>query len=150
MKQYFRVVQKPCAAESIGQLESALGHGLPKQYKELLLQTDGAEWAIHDDEGDCLLLWPTVELIERNADYEIQRWLPDVVAIGSDGGGDAIVLDRSASPDPDYWSVARVPFAALERDEFILQAQSFAEWVTSEFRLKDSPPPVFHDLPYGN
>jgi len=117
-------------------LQVALGYNLPTAYLRLLAETNGAEWGVHDgNSGECLVLWQVNEIVTMNQGYQIQRWLPDVLAVGSDGGGDAVVLDRSSLSHPDVWPVARVGFGDLEADGMILQAHSFADWASNEFRL---------------
>lgn len=136
MKQFFRVQEVGATPQMLADLQAALGYHLPAAYLHLLAETDGAEWGVHDgDSGDCLVLWQVNEIITMNQGYQIQRWLPHVLAIGSDGGGDAIVLDRSSSSHTDAWPVARVGFGDLEVDEMMLQANSFALWASNEFRL---------------
>ncbi len=118
---------------------------LPDAYLALLRETNGAEWAIHDapGSGDCLRIWCAEEVAEYNEGYGIQKWLPETMALGSDGGDDAILLDRAASTDPNCWPVIRVGFGALDREEFCIQALSFQAWATDEFRLRRDPPPKF-------
>ncbi len=119
---------------------------LPFAYLTFLRETNGSELGVTDTGGDSLNIWPTEEIQLRNEDYNIQKHLPQCIAIGSDGGDDAILLDRSTSKDPEKWSVVRVCFASLDTEEFVIQAKSFSEWATNKFQLTTSPPPEF-DLP---
>ena len=143
---FFRCIAEPASPEAIQAIESWLQRDLPSGYVALLLETNGAEWGIHDEGGDCLCIWPPDIVREYNEGYSVQRWLPGTVAIGSDGGDDAILLDCSGSADPELWPVIRVGFGALDREEFELQGASFAEWASNEFRLRRDPPPQF-ELP---
>jgi hypothetical protein len=136
MKELFRVQRPGATPQELADLQVALGYDLPRVYLSFLTETNGAEWGIHDgNSGDCLALWQVNEIVTLNQAYQIQRWLPHVLAIGSDGGGDAIVLNKSSLSHPDSWPVARVGFGALDVDEMTLQASSFAHWASSEFRL---------------
>jgi len=136
MKEFFRVQEAGAASQELADLQAALGYNLPAAYLHLLAETNGAEWGVHDgNSGECLVLWQVNEIVTMNQGYQIQRWLPDVLAVGSDGGGDAVVLDRSSLSHPDVWPVARVGFGDLEADGMILQAHSFADWASNEFRL---------------
>jgi hypothetical protein len=119
---------------------------LPPQYLAFLREANGVELGVHDEGGDCLCLWSATEVPERNAAYGIQSWLPDTFAIGSDGGDDAILFDMSGAAEPESWPVIRVGLGALDREEFLVQAPSFAVWAALEFRLVASQPPAF-DLP---
>lgn len=135
MKELFQVQQPPATDTAIESLRRWVGKDLPSRYLALLREANGVELGAHDEDGDCLCLWSATEIPELNAAYSIQRWLPDTFAIGSDGGDDAVLLDMSAGVDPEGWPVIRVGFGALAREEFFLQAPSFAEWATLEFRL---------------
>src|SRR3974390_2114178 len=105
----FKVVNPPATPEALARLSSIFG-ALPDSYLAILATSDGVECGIHDKDGDCLVLWPTGQLPKLNSDYEIQRWLPEVIVIGSDGGGEAIGFDRSTASDPELWPVVRIPF----------------------------------------
>lgn len=136
MREFFRVTQPGATVQELAALQKTLGYALPDAYLSFLAKTNGAEWCIHDgNSGDCLAMWEVNEIVTMNQGYQIQRWLPQVLAIGSDGGGDAIVFDRSSLSHPDAWPVARGGFGDLEAEEMILQASSFAEWTSNEFRL---------------
>ncbi|MBV9467725.1 MAG: SMI1/KNR4 family protein [Abitibacteriaceae bacterium] len=138
MREYFRVTAAGASLDALNELQQQLGHVLPDAYLALLRETNGAEWGVHDVSGDCLQLWKAQEVPELNAAYEIQRWLPGVVAIASDGSGRAIILDTTIVTEPNLWPVLRVEFGALERDEFTPVATNFLAWVEREFRLPSS------------
>lgn len=122
--------------QELEDLQTSLGYSLPSAYLRFLAETNGAEWCIHNgNAGECLAMWQVNEIIAMSQGYQIQRWLPRVLAIGSDSGGDAIAFDRSSLFHPDSWPVARVGFGDLEADEMILQANSLVDWVSNEFRL---------------
>ena len=97
------------SADRIAGLISWLGHEIPGAYRDLLAETDGAEtwWDAADDRNsESLVLWSTGEIPGLNEAYEIGRYLPGVVAIGSDGGDDAIVLDMTVADEADTWPVS--------------------------------------------
>ena len=135
MKEIFRVNEPPMSPEAERLLRIWVGRPLPAAYVMFLRETNGAELGKHDQEGDCLRLWSAEEIPEDNQGYQIQKYLPGTFAIGSDGGPDAILLDMTASEDPDAWPVIRVGFSDLDRDEFCQQASSFGAWADLEFRL---------------
>jgi hypothetical protein len=126
-------------AAQIASLTSWLGHEIPGAYRDLLAETDGAEtwWDAADGHGrESLVLWSTGEVPELNEAYEIGRYLPGIVAIGSDGGDDAIVLDMTLADEADAWPVVRIGFGNLDRQDFVLQAPTFEDWARDGFRLK--------------
>ena len=77
------------APHDIADLERAIGRRLPDDYKGYLASCDGGA---HELGSEYIELWPTREIPMLNSYYEIQRWLPDVVGIGSDGGGTCFAL----------------------------------------------------------
>jgi hypothetical protein len=129
----------PGATEAqIARLTGWLGHDIPETYRDLLRRTNGAEawWDADDGEGGGpLVLWSTEEIPELNEAYEIRRYLPGAVAIGSDGGEDAILLDTTVSDEAEAWPVVRVGFGNLDRQDLTLQAKRFEDWVKNGFRL---------------
>jgi len=138
MKELFGVQSAGATSQELVDLQTALGFALPDAYLSFLRETNGAQWGIHDTGGDCLALWQTGEIVRMNQDYQIQRYLPNVLAIGSDGGDDAIVFSKVSLSPPNAWPVARVGFGALDADEITPLADSFVEWVTDEFRLTEN------------
>ena len=136
IKQLFQVVNEPVSSEEIDGLLSACNQKLPALYPKFLSKANGAESCLHDDGGDCLALWRAEEIIELNGAYEIPKYLPDLLVIGSDGGDDAIGFDRLGRENPDEWPVVRIGFGNLDRADFVQLADSFKEWWQSEFRLK--------------
>jgi hypothetical protein len=96
----------------IAVVEASLSRVLPEDYRRLLIWADGGEWHIG---GRQVYLWSTSELEKLNNDYQIPFWLPDVLGIGTDGGGQCYALDyRQKNVDP---VVVTVPLGALFKDE---------------------------------
>lgn len=145
MKEKFRKTKNPASEDDIRFLISEVGP-LPSAYILFLRETDGSEYGITDQHGDCIVLWGCRELVANNKEYNIHQQLPNALAIGSDGGDDALLFDCSATNNPNEWPVVRVGFASLESEEFVFQSTSFSEWAESDFRLRASEPPNF-DLP---
>ena len=83
-------------------------HKLPEDYVQLLLWSNGGEGFI----GEAYwVLWSVEGIDQLNIDYQIARYLPGLLAIGSDGGGECIALDyRFRTEQP---GLVRVPFGDL-------------------------------------
>jgi hypothetical protein len=125
----FRVVNPPASTSDITSLLDAYGQ-LPASYLTFLTAADGTEWCINDQGGDCLALWRAREISELNQAYEIPRYLPDLMAIGSNGGDDAIGFDRASSSDPEYWAIVRIGFGNLDRADLVRLATGFRQWLS--------------------
>jgi hypothetical protein len=136
LKSLFHVLEKPASPAALEALQATCGN-LPASYLAFLAESNGAEWCVHDQGGDCLSLWPSHEVPKLNEDYEIARWVPSLIAVGSDGGGDAIGFDRLVSGDPELWPVVRIGFGNLGREDFVHLARGFGEWQAQEFRLQN-------------
>ena len=73
-------------------IESVNGIELPKQYLDFMREHNGGE----GDIGEAwLVLFPLEELEEINYDYEIDKYLPGHIIIGSDGSGELYGVDEN-------------------------------------------------------
>jgi hypothetical protein len=131
----FRVCNPPAATAAIGAPVKSVGH-LPSGYIQFLRLTNGVECCAHDSGGDVLALWSAAEIPELNGAYEVTRWYPELLMIGSDGGDDAIGFDRDPPDRPDEWPVVRIGFGNLDRLDSVTLASNFAAWQVVEFRIR--------------
>jgi hypothetical protein len=134
---YSRLFQvlEPAASEADIRKLRAFATEVPSAYIALLKQVNGLEACVHDEGGDCLAIWSIDNVLELNPAYEIARWCPTLLVIGSDGGDDAIGLDRQPSMSPDNWRIVRIGFGNLDAADFVTIAPNFAAWMKDEFRL---------------
>ena len=114
----------PSASETI--LEAAirsLGVDLPLDYKDFLRASNGGAGFV----GDTYLhLWKAEELKPLNDGYQVARFAPALLLIGSDGGGEAYAFDLSELP----WKVVRVPFVGMGvPDSAIPSGGNFTEFL---------------------
>jgi hypothetical protein len=135
LSRLFKVLQSAASDADIRKLRAFAGD-LPSVYAALLKQSDGLEACVHDEGGDCLAIWSVREVLDLNPAYKIARWCPTLLAIGSDGGGDAIGLDRQPAAPADAWPIVRIGFGNLDPAEFVVLAPSFQAWLDGEFRLR--------------
>lgn len=117
------MVQKYRALSSqLQTIETLCGHNFPDDYKFFLLWSNGGKGQISQV---YLSLWRVEEIVTLNNDYQINFYLPNILAIGSAGGGEAFCLDyreRQASP-----SLIRVPFGDLSYDSFEMIGDTFED-----------------------
>ncbi|WP_199405131.1 SMI1/KNR4 family protein [Corallincola holothuriorum] len=133
----FEYPENPASVGEIQLLEEWLGTKLPKEYKKFLLETNGADTPIGVQEpDDSVVLWSAKEISELTDAYCYEQYLPGLVAIGSDGGGESIVFDTTHSKCSEDWPVYRVPFADLTKESMVLLAENFKEWVSNGYTLK--------------
>src|ERR1043166_36209 len=103
----FKATRPPASKRDLIKLMSSHQGGLPQSYLDFLALCNGAESCINDRNGDCLVLWSTNEIAELNDAYSIPHYLPEFLAIGSDGGDDAVGFDRRGST-PNEWPIVRI------------------------------------------
>ena len=90
---------------------------------EFLRKSNGAEGFLGQN---YLQLWKAEELKECNDGYEVQRFAPALLLIGSDGGGEAYGFDVRGNP----WKVVQVPFTDLGDPRYTAdQGRNFTEFL---------------------
>ena len=117
--------EPPALPDVIAQLLAQSELDLPADYLDFLRFSNGGGGDFGID-SDWYYLWPAEEVLQLNRDYEIQQWVPGFFAIGSDGGGEALVFDtRTSAP----WKLYKISFSCLAEDEILLVAESFATFI---------------------
>ena len=97
-----------------------------------MTEQDGGEGFV----GEAYLsLWLAADLVNRNRDYGLAESAPDLVAFGSDGGGECFAFDRRSSPP----TIVMAPFVGF--DQPIKQAVTFVGFLERlrEGRTFDAP-----------
>ena len=94
--------ERGATEEEIRHAEQELAVSFPADYRRMLEWSNGGEGPA----GDLYLsLWRTGDLKGLNDDYAIAIYLPHVVGIGTDGGGDCFALDYRDGGTPKLVSV---------------------------------------------
>ena len=107
---------------AIRSAEKALSVRFPEGYARWLQDSQGLE----ADLGGCYLsLYAVGELVERNRAYEVAAFVPGLILIGTDGGGEGIGLDTRGEGSP----VVMMSLDSLRWDEVIHQAESFEQFL---------------------
>jgi hypothetical protein len=65
-----------------------------------------------------MILWPFADVYRLNDEYHVTEFAPDLLGIGSDGGGEMLAFDRDDR-------VIKVPFIGMDTREAILIAPSW-------------------------
>jgi hypothetical protein len=97
----------PAGLEDIERTQRQLHFRLPNSYVEFLLSRDGGEGFIG---GSYLVLWRIEDLIAMNKAYNTATFAPDLLLIGSDGGGEAFGFDTRTKSLP----IVSVPFVPMD------------------------------------
>lgn len=68
-------------------------------------------------------LFPLNELDEINKEYETEAYVPNFIAIGTNGGGTGIFINKENN------NIYSIPFVGMEEKDAVLLAQSFSEFL---------------------
>lgn len=91
--------EEAATASQIEQMESDLGITFPNDYKEVMLWSNGCSSRIGNV---SLRLWRLSELKQLNIDYQLVKYVPQIIGIGSDGGPNCLGLDYRSRSTPNY------------------------------------------------
>ncbi len=108
----------------IAEIETAIKFTLPDDYKFFLSNYSGHEAFIGKE---YVRLWDIDELLEMNNGYEILEYLPLTLAIGGNGAGEFIAIEKIGLND---LRVALAPFIGMdEREQHIEIGNSFTDFL---------------------
>jgi hypothetical protein len=116
----------PAEPAVIASIAAALP-AVPPDYLAFLALTDGGEGELGLDPG-WFQLWPAAEVVELNAAYEIDAFLPGFIGFGSSGGGELLAFSPRGA-------VVRVPFIPMEESEAVDMALTFTDLVRAFGRV---------------
>ena len=105
--------------QTVETAEKKLGIAFPDDYKDFILEHNGAEGAI--GENAYLVIWSMDDIAMLNEEYGVSDFTPELVYFGSDGGEMAYAFDKRTSP----FSIVEFPFEALDVSEASLISDSF-------------------------
>ncbi|QDQ26010.1 SMI1/KNR4 family protein [Chitinimonas arctica] len=107
---------------AISDAEAKLAWLLPADYKQFLEWKNGGEGFIGDN---YLILWSAEELGQFNLEYQVEKYAPGLVLIGSNGGGEGFAFDTRQSPAP----IVQVPFIGMDLEDIRVLASGFDEFI---------------------
>src|SRR5688572_14787245 len=80
----------PISEEELLEFQKDINFQLPASYKEFLRASNGGEGFVGVD--GYVALWPVEMILRNRLSYEFDKCLPDYIPIGSNGGGEALVI----------------------------------------------------------
>ncbi|UKB85369.1 SMI1/KNR4 family protein [Chryseobacterium sp. MEBOG06] len=92
----------------------------PEDYISFMNNLD--DYEINSENG-YIELFPIDELEDINNEYETNELAPNFVAIGTNGGGVGIFINKSNN------SIYSIPFIGMEEKDAVLLANSFSEFL---------------------
>ncbi len=92
--------------EAIAKVESVFNRELPDELRQILCKSNGISGVISNHE---LQICSTEEIIAYNQANSVQRYTPQFLMFGSNGGGETYTLDYRTTP-PSVVLVAAIGF----------------------------------------
>jgi hypothetical protein len=109
----------PISEEELLEFQKDINFQLPASYKEFLRASNGGEGFVGVD--GYVALWPVEMILRNRLSYEFDKCLPDYIPIGSNGGGEALVIRRRGNSA----TFGYIPFSDLTENSFIEIDQEF-------------------------
>ncbi|UJF35736.1 SMI1/KNR4 family protein [Paenibacillus hexagrammi] len=123
-------LNSPTNMNLVLETESKLGAKFPNDYKEFIVQSNGAEGTV----GNAYLqLWAIDELVELNEGYAVKEFADGLIIFGSDGGGTAYSFDTRY----EKTTIVEVPFIGMDIDEITIRSDTFTGFLKYLASLSD-------------
>ena len=113
----------PTTADAINIAGEQLGISLPDQYKEFMIETNGAEGFV--GVNSYLAIWPIDQIVQLNDEYAVKEFTPGLVYFGSDGGGMAYAFDCR----DEITSIVEFPFESIDVEDARSCGRTFNEFM---------------------
>ena len=111
----------------IDEAERRLGQRFPADYREFL----GAQNGLRAWFGDVYIALHSIDqVVELNEIHDHLSHQPELIHIGSDGGGEAVAFDFRQHPP----AMVLVPLVSIDWSDAIFQAESFAQFMEQRRR----------------
>jgi len=98
-------------------LKNTFGSDVPTELEALLSRANGLGLQ------NGIVIYACHEVAERNATYQVDKYIPGFIAIGDDSGGRAILLSQFQP------QVFLADYGSLDVDEIQAIANTLREWV---------------------
>jgi hypothetical protein len=112
----------PPSEKAILDFTTSLRKQLPSDYLSAMAFANGGTGFVGNR---YVKLWPVEKLLELNNAYQIQKYCPNLFAIGSHGGGETYVFDLAKSDGAIY----SIPLVGMEPAETEFVSPSFDTFV---------------------
>lgn len=113
----------PSSEEDIRIVELEIGMIFPKQYREFMLETNGAEGDV--GQNSYLALWSIEEIVPLNIDGKVEEFTPGLVQFASDGGGIAYAFDKR----DNELSIVAIPDDSIHIEDAVFLGKTFLDFL---------------------
>jgi hypothetical protein len=119
----FQKRQTPITQAVVNSIEEFIDFKLPDDYLFFLKNYNGDEAFI---ENEFAILWDADRLLQSNIEYEILKYLSSTIAIGGNGGGEFIGIERT---ELGTFNIVLSPLIGLEKINHIIIGDSFTDFL---------------------
>ena len=119
----FQKRQIPVIQSIADSIEKFIGFKLPEDYLFFLKNYNGDDSFI---EKEFVKLWDADQLLQSNIGYEIFEYLPSTLAIGGNGAGEFIAIEKNKN---DELKIILSPFIGLDAKDHIVIGDSFTDFL---------------------
>ena len=119
----FQKKQTPITQAQVDSIEKLIGFKLPDDYLFFLKNYNGDADFIGNE---FVILWDADKLLQSNIKSEILEYLPSTLAIGGNGGGEFIGIEKT---ELDKINIVLSPFIGLEKINHIIIGDSFTDFL---------------------
>lgn len=109
----------PISDEELSEFQKHINFQLPASYKEFLRASNGGEGFV--GANGYVALWPVEMILRNRLGYEFDKYFPDYIPIGSNGGGEALAIRRKGNSA----TFGYIPFSDLTENSYIEIDQDF-------------------------
>ncbi len=105
------------------QIQAFLKHvnfNLPIGFIDFFKETNGADI---DKDEKFISLWGLTEMIQLNADYNVEEYASDFFIFGSDGGDTAFAINKTTG------DIYEMPFIGMSKDEAKYIGKTFEDFI---------------------
>ena len=113
----------PATEIDLRNVEKEIGMSFPPQYKEFMLESNGAEGSVGDN--SYLAIWSVEEIVPLNEAGGVEQFTPGLVYFASDGGGTAYAFDKRT----ENVSIVETPDDSIDIEEAELCGNTFMEFL---------------------
>ncbi|OPX42028.1 SMI1 / KNR4 family protein [Ruminiclostridium hungatei] len=122
-------INPPASEKGISDVELEMGINFPVQYKEFMLESNGAEGRI--GENSYLAIWSVEEIVPLNKDAKVEEFTPGLVFFASDGGGMAYAFDKRE----ENVSIVEIPDDSIHIEDAKLIGKTFNEFLQNLYNV---------------
>lgn len=119
----------PASEKGINDVELEMGINFPDQYKEFMMESNGAEGSI--GENSYLAIWSVEEIVPLNKDAKVEEFTPGLVFFASDGGGMAYAFDKRDENVP----IVEIPDDSIHIEDAKLIGKTFNDFLQNLYNV---------------